>query len=438
MKVPKAIPMLAALIAFSASTSAAAYTWDSMAIGGGGFVSAVIPSKTEQGMVYARTDVGGAYRWDKVAARWQPMTDWVNEGEVGYLGVESLAVDPKNAANVTMLAGISYFNNGKTAILRSSNYGQTFTVTDVSAQFKAPGNGMGRQNGERLAYDPGSSNILYVGTRANGLFKSTDSGASWSRMTALNVTTTPNENGISFVVPDPHSVWNGVAQRILVGVSRFGSVGANLYVTTNGGSSFTAVSGSPSGLMPQRAVYDNAGNFYITYANGAGPHGHWSQPEPMDQGQIWKYNVGGTMSNVTPAGFNRAFGGISVAPGNSQRLVASTVNTYMQQGSAWGDRIFVSNNGGASWTDVIARGFAVDTAGVSWIAGHSIHWAGSIEFDPFNGKSVWVTSGNGIFKTADIDQTTTTWRFDVKGLEETVPLNLNSVAGGPVVSVIGD
>jgi hypothetical protein len=39
---------------------------------------------------------------------------------------------------------------------------------------------------------------------------------------------------------------------------------------------------------------------------------------------------------------------------------------------------------------------------------------------------------------ADIDLTTTTWKFDVKGLEETVPLNLVSVAGGPVVSVIGD
>jgi hypothetical protein len=436
MKLPTAA-MLAALIA--AGSSAGATTWDSMAIGGGGFVSAVSPSQLEAGVVYARTDVGGAYRWDKTAARWQPLTDWVSDSETGYLGVESLAVDPKNAARIAMLVGISYFNGGKTAILRSSDYGKTFTVTDVSSQFKAHGNGMGRQNGEKLVFDPGSSNILYVGTRWNGLFKSTDSGATWSRMTALPVTTTPNEAGISFVLPDPHSLYNGVAQRMLVGVSRFGSSGANLYVTNNAGASFSAVTASPAGLMPQRAAYDGAGNFYITYANGAGPHGHWAQPEPMDQGQIWKYSVAnGSMSNVTPAGFNRAFSGISVAPGNPQRLVASTINTYLQQGSAWGDRIFISDNGGASWTDVIARGFAMDTAGVSWIAGQSIHWAGSVEFDPFNGKSVYVTSGNGVFKTSDIDLTTTTWRFEVKGLEETVPLNLVSVAGGPVVSVIGD
>jgi xyloglucan-specific exo-beta-1,4-glucanase len=75
---------------------------------------------------------------------------------------------------------------------------------------------------------------------------------------------------------------------------------------------------------------------------------------------------------------------------------------------------------------------------VSWIAGNAIHWAGSIEFDPFDSKALWVTSGNGVFKTANIDAVPTTWTFDVKGLEETVPLNLVSIPGGPLVSVIGD
>ena len=438
MKILKSMPMLAAVLAFAAS-SAGATTWDNVAIGGGGFVSGIIPSKTEQGVVYARTDVGGAYRWDKAALKWQPLLDWVSESETGYLGVDSFAVDPKDAAKVYMLAGISYFNGGKTVILRSSDYGQTYAITDVTAQFKTHGNGMGRQNGERLVVDPGTSTTLYVGTRYNGMFKSTNSGANWTHMDGLDVTTTANGAGISFVLPDPHSLYNGVAQRILVGVSRYGSAGANLYVSNNAGTTFSAVSGSPSDLMPQRAIYDGAGNMFITYGNGAGPNGTSSPPEPMDQGKIFKYSVSnGAMTNVTPAGINRAFAGISVANGNAQRLVASTTNTYMQQGSAWGDHIFISTNGGASWTDVIARGYAMDTGGVSWVGNQSIHWAGSIEFDPYDSKSVWVTSGNGIFKTSDIDATTTIWRFDVKGLEETVPFNLVSVPGGPVVSVIGD
>jgi hypothetical protein len=416
-----------------------AYSWGNVGIGGGGFVSAVIPSKTEANVVYARTDVGGAYRWDNASGRWVSLLDWVAEDQVGFLGVEALAIDPKNAANVYMTVGINYFNGGKTAVLRSSDYGRTFAVADVTSQFKAHGNGMGRQNGERLVVDPGSSNVLYAGTRQSGLFKSTNYGASWARVTALNVTTTPNDNGISLVLADPSSVSGGVAQRLLVGVSRYGSAGANLYRSDNAGASFSAISGSPSGLMPQRAAFDGAGNVYITYANGAGPNGNSSGSEPMNSGQIWRYTISnGAWTNVTPSGVNAAFSGISVDPTNSQRLVASTINQYMQQGDSWGDHVYISTNGGASWTDVINRGFVRDNGGVPWINGKAMHWAGVAVFDPFNNKAVWLTSGNGIFKTANIDAVPTTWTFTVKGLEETVPLNINSIPGGPVLSAIGD
>ncbi|WP_229259024.1 GDSL-type esterase/lipase family protein [Duganella flavida] len=40
------------------------YAWDNVSIGGSGFVSGLITSKTEKDLIYARTDVGGAYRWD--------------------------------------------------------------------------------------------------------------------------------------------------------------------------------------------------------------------------------------------------------------------------------------------------------------------------------------------------------------------------------------
>lgn len=122
---------------------------------------------------------------------WFLLLDWVSEANVGYMGVESIVVDPKNVANVHMLAGTAYFNNGKTAILRSSDDGRTFDVVDVSAQLKAHGNGIGRQNGEKLQVDPSDSRVLYSGTRCDGLFKSTDAGATWSRLASLPVTTTP-------------------------------------------------------------------------------------------------------------------------------------------------------------------------------------------------------------------------------------------------------
>jgi hypothetical protein len=431
--------LLVSACASAPGTTRAAYVWDSVAIGGGGFVTAVIPSRSEPGVTYARTDVGGAYRRDPAGRCWIPLLDWISEDQTGLLGVDALAVDPHDASNIYLLSGIAYLNDGRTAILHSRDYGNSFTVTDVSAQFKTHGNGMGRQNGERLAVDPGDGALVYLGSRRDGLFRSGDAGRTWTRVAGLDVSATPNGVGINLVLPDPASVGGGGARRLFVGVSRFGSVGPNLYRSDDGGASFAPVKGAPAALMPQRAAFDGAGNLYITYANGAGPHPDRAGLEPVDRGQVWKYRIGdGSWTDVTPAGWTRAFSGISVDPTNPRRLVVSTINTYVPQGDAKGDRIFVSSDGGASWTDVVARGFVRDAAGVPWLKGHAIHWAGSVEFDPQDPRAVWVTSGNGIFRTADIDAAPATWSFTVDGLEETVPLGLASRLARPLVSAIGD
>jgi xyloglucan-specific exo-beta-1,4-glucanase len=172
--------------------------WKNVQIGGGGFVSGIITSKNDADLKYARTDVGGAYRWDAATKKWISLLDWLSIDQVGYFGVESLAIDPQNNNVVYLLVGTSYFNNGKTAILKSTNKGNTFTEIEVTSQFKAHGNGMGRSNGERLAVDPNNSNIIYCGTRNNGIFQSIDAGLTWNKLSGFPVTTTSNENGVCF------------------------------------------------------------------------------------------------------------------------------------------------------------------------------------------------------------------------------------------------
>ena len=421
----------------AAAPPPAGYEWGSVTIGGGGFVSAVIPSPSEAGVVYARTDVGGAYRWDNAARRWTPLLDWLGDTDSGLLGVDSLAIDPHNAGKVYLLAGISYLQQGRSAVLRSSDYGKTWAVTETSSQFKTHGNGMGRNNGERLVVDPGNGDVLYVGTRWDGLFKSADAGISWQRMAGLDVRSTPNGAGISFVLADPASVKDGGARRLFVGVSRYAALGPNLYRSDDGGATFVPLKDAPAMLMPQRAAFDGAGKLYVTFANGAGPHP--GTQEPMDRGGVWQYTIGsGAWKDVTPTGFASAFSGVSVDAKNPRRLAVSTIGTYLPQGDAKGDRMFVSNDGGGSWTDVVGRGFVKDLQGASWMAGHGIHWASTLALDPFDAKAAWVTSGNGVFHTADIDATPAVWSFRVRGLEETVPLNAVSVPGGALVSAIGD
>ncbi|WP_342662000.1 PKD domain-containing protein, partial [Cytophaga aurantiaca] len=429
--IEKSIKGIALLILFlltNTLTYSQTYNWSNVAIGGGGFVSGIITSKTEQNVMFARTDVGGAYRWDATNSKWIPLLDWNSESETGFQGVESMAMDPQASKNVYMLVGTDYFNSGKTAILRSTDYGATFAMTDVTSQFKAHGNGMGRQNGEKLVVDPNKGSILFCGSRRNGLFKSTNSGASWSGVTT-GVTSTANDNGISFVLIDPKSATTGNAsQTIFFGVSQTSN---NFYKSTNGGTSFSAVTGGPA-LMPQRAALASDGNMYITYADHEGP---WN----ITTGQVWKYNTtSGAWTDVTPvAGYG--YGGISVDPNNPQRLIASTTNKYLPQYTGvYGDRFYLSTNGGSTWKDLVGSGITLDPNGCTWIGSNSIHWAGCIEFNPFNTAQAYVISGNGLFICENVNATSTTWKFLSKGIEETVPLDIVSIPGGPLVSVIGD
>ena len=420
------------------ATSAETYQWSNVAIGGSGFVSGIVTSKKEPGLIYARTDVGGAYRWNNSTSRWVPLMDWVSDSQTGFFGVESIAIDPSNPKNLYMLVGTSYLNEGRTAILRSNDYGQTFSKINVTKRFKAHGNGMGRNSGEKLQVDSASGNILYVGTRENGLFKSQDSGNSWAHLAGLNVNSTPNHNGISFVALDPDSIKSGATQRLFVGVSRYGKIGDNIYMSSDAGMSFVALVGGPSGLMPQRAVL--AGDdLVITYANGAGPHPDSAVGDNLDHGQVWKYTIStNTWTNISPP-FDRAYSGITIDPNNAKRMLVSTINYFhSKNGKVVGDKFFLSNDGGAHWTDIVERGSEVDNNGVSWIKGSFIHWAGCIEFDPFNTKTVMVVSGNGIFKTPNIDALPVIWSFNVSGLEESVALNLISIPNGPVISALGD
>lgn len=419
------------------SANESGYIWRPVAIGGGGFVSGIITSRSARGLVYARTDVGGAYRWLEESQSWVALLDWIDEEEKGLWGVESLAIDESEPRRVYLLTGIEYFNGGRTAILASEDGGNTFSVRDVSQQFRAHGNGMGRQSGERLAVDPADGTILFAGTRRDGLFRSADRAQSWQHISALDVTSTPNGNGIAFVVFDPQSAGPGGSQRLYVGVSR--SDMANLFVSADAGQSWAPVADQPQGGMPQRATFGAGGALYVTYANGAGPFG--STAEPMDQGALWKLDTStGQWTDISPlrGAAARAFGGVSASRDGS-RVLATTINTYQQQPWGYGDRIFLSEDGGASWSDLIAEGrVTMDANGFPWMVNNAIHWAGSIELDPFDPERAWVASGNGIFQTSDVAATPSTWRVSGAGLEETVPLDAVSVPGGSLVSVIGD
>lgn len=424
------------------------YQWKNVIIGGGGFVSGIVTCPTKQNLIFAKTDVGGAYRWVEETQSWKALTDWINTNEKGYLGIESIAIDPQNPNRVYMSAGLEYFNTSP-AIFYSDDYGDTFKKTIVP--FMIHGNGYGRGTGERLVVDPNDSNILFCGSRKNGLYKSADMAKTWSRVSTLPVTITPNGNGICTVAFDPASGTPGTpTMRIFVGVSTM--TGSNLYISEDGGLTWTPVAGTPTDKMPQHIIITPTGFLYVTFANGSAPHG--SSTESLNKGSLLKYNINTqSWTDVTPNKASApAMSGISFSQNNPEVLIASTTNTWWQQnwstsGTVYGDEVFRSTNGGATWTALFGnRKVTLDRDEFIWadskVKGQgplSLHWASCIVLDPFNADRAFVTSGNGIFMTNNLSSATTSWKFQVKGLEETVPLDLVSpLYGAPLISVIGD
>ena len=257
--------------------AAEGFHWGNVAIGGGGFVSAIVASPLEKGLFYARTDVGGAYRWDDAQHKWIPLTDWVGPDQVGLLGVEAIAVDPKVPGKVYMTCGTIYFDQakdgfGKSAFLRSKDYGKTWEQVaiwnDDVKWFWVHGNGMGRGNGERLAIDPNDPDVMFYGSRRNGLWKSVDNGTTWSHVdaftTAAQFDTTWNGCGFSFVQYAP-----GSSTQLYAGFLRSAD---NVFQSTDAGKTWSLVPDRPKPatkggyaprLMPQRlAIAPDSGYAY--------------------------------------------------------------------------------------------------------------------------------------------------------------------------------
>jgi hypothetical protein len=431
------------------------YVWKSVQIVGGGFVDGIIFHPTEKGLCYCRTDMGGAYRRNSKTLRWEPLLDWIPYKDANLMGVESIALDPSDPDWLFLACGTytgSWAPDG--AILRSNDRGKTFKRSDVP--FKMGANEDGRGNGERMAVDPNDGNIVYLGTRHAGLWKSTDRAVTWNRVESFpDITEKAPVNihsqdsidrwlrmnqgcGIDLVLFDPGSGSSVKKSSVIyVGVSLMNY--ENLFRSVDGGKTWQAVPGQPVQYLPTHAVLASNGNIYITYGNAPGP-------SRMTDGAVWKLNTKtGQWTDITPDKpdqKNRAFGyaAVSVETQNPLVVIASTYHRY---GIANGEDIFRSLDGGKSWKPVFANPVTMDSSLAPYTARTGIHWLFDIEIDPSNPDHAMFTTGYGgheTFNLSDMDKNKPTkWNIMSTGIEETVALELLSpTKGAPLITAIGD
>ncbi|MEU1316528.1 WD40/YVTN/BNR-like repeat-containing protein [Streptomyces tibetensis] len=386
------------------------YRWRNVVQGGTGFITGMLFHPSVRGLAYLRTDIGGAYRWDDRAERWIPLTDHLGWDDWNLLGVEAMAVDPAHPNRVYLALGTytqTWAGNG--AVLRSEDRGATWKRTDLTVKLGA--NEDGRGAGERLLVDPRDSDTLWLGTRHDGLLKSTDRGATWK---AVSFPATPSATGqgVTFLVAAGRTVYAGWGDS--------DGTSANLYRTTDG-TTWKAVPGQPTGTaakVPIRAAYDrHTRELYVTYANAPGPNGqsdgsvHKLRTANGKWTEVTPVKPGGTTADGSADSFG--YGGVAVDARRPGTVVVSTNNRWSLI-----DTLYRSTDGGRTWTSVKDKAVldVSETPYLKWggDAPKFGWWIQAVGLDPFDSRHIVYGTGATLYGTRDLKR----WAPQIRGVEE--------------------
>ncbi|WP_432133887.1 cellulose binding domain-containing protein [Streptomyces sp. bgisy154] len=459
-------PALAADRAAEASPAAESYTWKNARIDGGGFVPGIVFNRTERNLAYARTDIGGAYRWQESSKSWTPLLDSVGWDRWGHTGVVSLASDPVDPDKVYAAVG-TYTNSwdpGNGAVLRSGDRGASWQKADLP--FKLGGNMPGRGMGERLAIDPNKDSVLYLGAPSGkGLWRSTDSGVTWAQVTAFpnpgNYVQDPSDTsgyasdnqGIVWATFDESTGTPGSATKtIYVGVADKDNA---VYRSTDAGVTWQRIGGQPTGYLPHKGVLDAVnGYLYIAYSDKGGPY-------DGGKGQLWRYATAtGTWTDISPvaeADTYYGFSGLTVDRRDPGTLMTTAYSSW------WPDtQLFRSTDSGATWSKAWdytsypdrANRYTMDVSSSPWLTWNAdpqppeqtpkLGWmTEALEIDPFDSDRMMYGTGATIYGTENLTEWdgggTFTIKPMVRGLEETAVNDLASPpSGAPLLSALGD
>jgi hypothetical protein len=434
------------------AVNAPSYTFTPVRIIGGGYTPGIVMHPAQQGLMFARMDIGGAYRWDNTNSIWIPLTDFVNRSDSNAAGTESIGIDPSDAQRLYLANGEYAESYGSDCdFFASDDQGATFTT--LTMPFKCGSNDNGRGAGERLAVDPNLGSTILWGTRLNGLWQSTNYGVSWSQVSSFPVKGSTSGTGVVFedFIKSSGNAGNATP-TIYVGVSATGTGAdpAALYVSTNGGTTWSAVPGAPTGLYVSHGVQGPDGNLYFSFGDQVGPSG-------LTTGAIYQYvlptssNPSGTWNNITPprsAGTQGGYGAVAVDPEKPGVLMVSTLDHYYPIG----DDLWRTTDYGQTWSSLDTVGLSLDDSlspfllfGASSTAGFGTgNWVTALAIDPFNSDHLVYGTGATIETTSNLTANDSGKPVDFTvgalGVEETAIEGLISPPSGPanLLSVMGD
>jgi len=399
------------------------YDWSRAPIGAGGFVTGMV-SATDGAVarVYARTDVGGAYRRNSETKAWEQMlqsTGSVDDGFApGDYSVASIAMSASDPDVVyiavgndfnPLASGIELSRTGR--VLRSDDGGLTWT-TGAQRWFVA-GNQRFRTGTERLAVDPNNPERVVFGTQREGVWSSSDGGETWTQVPLEDVPSgvggdvSSDQAGVMTVAFGP----TNAAESLHVGVANVG-----VYTSFDDGSTWNSMVTLDAGAVPSGLVA-TADELFFTVNSVVGASAELTR---------WSEASGITTISTPGASPTWTF---AVNPFDSDNIVLT--DDAVRDGHLW-----TTSDGGTTWR---THDIAIESPEIPWLERTdltSYMSAGRLMFDPSVSGRLWFAEGMGVWVTDDLDSDEVIWTSSARGIEELVVTNIITPPGGiPLVSV---
>ena len=441
------------------------YEYKNLPIPGGGYVTGFLYHKKEKDVLYARTDIGGTYRYDAGRQKWISLISHVTMQDLSETFPIAMALDDANPAMLYIACGINAEKSGVLAV--SEDYGDHFRYEKIPVMVH--GNLNGRGTGERLIVDKQNPQKLYYASQQEGLWVTGDQGKEWRKLTALP------EEYLAFVVQ--------VGNALIVssaGVTRMdrdkNMRGHSLYVSYDDGGHFeelpeprnNVIEGCRlNGLVAQRCASDGR-YLYVTFVSTGRrsyviENGYSCDSGDTIDGRIARYEILkngriGVCEEITPVTAGKAFGigmdsisekepldfgfsGIDVSMQTPGIVVCSTIVKDD------GDSVFRSYDYGKSWQQIL---YDLEEGEIAFRApymqpecngGHSlIHWLSDLKINPYDDNEAWFNTGTGVFRTRNLKDAKCCFTDWCDGIEETVHLNVYAMPKGAVqvIDIVGD
>ncbi len=320
----------------------------------GGHVAAIAPHPSDPNTVYLAANTGGVWKTTDAGANWTPLTD-----QLSILNHGAIAIDPSNPNVIYIGSGSTHSGSSGDGLFKSTDAGATWsrigTTTDVGSQIN------------RVVVHPQSPGTLHV-TGSGGYYRTLNGGGTWTRIISAacsSVVIHPTSPNIVYIGRNSQGVYKSTTDgssptKLAGGLPTSGFTQVLVDISKSNPQVLYAAFLSGGGIQGLYRTSDGGTNWTkLTNApNFPSPQGYWNAYVAVDPTNENKLFVGGVDSRYAEVGISRSLD--AGAPWTEVGLGPPSVHpdhhcmAFGPTGVIWEGNdggVWKSTNGGSSWTN---------------------------------------------------------------------------------------